>query len=531
MLKNLERNWLLRSRVPRSAPKNMKWYNLQGHQTTVRNHMKTHDRLLIVHGTGSGKTLSAAHIAKDYFNENPSKNIIIFITPAAVQEQFKRSVLSVLAGRPGIYFTTYTSLTTFLHKLYVSRRERLQQIMRHAMIIADEAHYITNKSEKARVFETLKHAEKVVLMTGTPIINGNIEDLLPYAQILNPTLTITKQNLGNDYEKYFKCKVSIYTTPENSKDFPKLLKTERFNFPLSNNQLGIVNAKRLNRYEWSKWSGAPPGNRSRKRSGWAFNRALYSYKLFGGGATEPKFEKFLELYTQRPYKTIVFFKEYVTLRKFERFLKAHRIDYRKVTGEEKNKSNIIQRNAPNSKMVYLLTSAAKEGLDFKGVRTVMFMDYPWVPSDYNQIVGRARRFKSHMMLPNNQRNVRVYELAYSHPTKKTLNVRSLNILNTKRTRIAAILDRLRLVSIEQNRCVASPRRPRPNNTSNRLKPRPNRVLVPHKNYAIDPTTATKYHSVAFNVPRNQPIVPKKNKNTMGIENIMRPGTLKRKRST
>lgn len=518
MLKNLERNWMLRSRLPRSNTK-LSWYNLQSHQSIVRNHMKTHDRLLIVHGTGSGKTLSAAHIAKDYFNKDPSRNIIIFITPAAVQEQFKRSVNTVLSGRPGVYYTTYTGLTTFLHALYVSRKERIREIIKHAMIIADEAHYITEKSEKARVFETLKHADKVVLMTGTPIINGKIEDLLPYARILNPDETITKQDLLTNYEKYFKCKISIYNTPENSKNFPKLLKTERFNFPVSNNQLSIVNRDRLNRYEWSKWTGVP-SNRDKRRSGWAFNRGIYTYKVFAG-KTEPKFEKFLEIYTQRPYKTIVFFKEYVTLRKFEKFLKSHRIAYRKVTGEEKNKSNIIQKNSPTSKMVYLLTSAAKEGLDFKGVRTVIFMDYPWVPSDYNQIVGRARRYKSHMMLPNNQRNVRVVEMTYSHPTKKTLNVRSLNILDTKRTRISSILDRLKLVSIEKTRCVSVNKISKKANVSNRLRPRPNRVLVPHTKYAIDPSTGIKYHTVSLNIPFNQPIIPKKNKNTFDIERLMR----------
>ena len=182
-------------------------------------------------------------------------------------------------------------------------------------------------------------------------------------------------------------------------------------------------------------------------------------------------------------------------------------------------------------MVYLLTSAAKEGLDFKGVRTMIFMDYPWVPSDYNQIVGRARRYKSHMMLPKDERNVKVYEFAYTHPTKKTLNVRSLNILSTKRARISAILDRLRLVSIEKQRCVA-PKRRRVNNTNtnNRLRPRPNRLIVPNNGYAINPNTGNKYHIENVNIQLNQPLHKKQNNNNLGTRGLFIERGLKRKRS-
>lgn len=446
MLKNVLANFESGQRPSRYIS-NVKNYTLQNHQTIVRNHMKTHKRLLIVHGTGSGKTLSSAYIAKDYLDSSNSKRIVIFTTPKAVQDQFIKSVSTVLAGKSGVYFTTHDNLVNFLNKFQLSRRESLKKIVENAMIIADEAHYITDKTEKARIFyDVFKYADKVVLMTGTPIINGKPEDLLPYAKILNPSLNITKADMTPNFEKYFRCKVSLYKVPETSSNFPVLQKTERFTFPLSNNKISIVETNRLKKYA--------------QRS-WAFNRSLYSWRVFSK-ENEPKFVKFLEIFKNRPHKTIVFFKEYVTLEKFAKFLQKHKIFFRRVTGREQRKNLIIAKDDPRKRVVYLLTSSAKEGLDFKGVRTVIFMDYPWVPSDYNQIVGRARRYRSHINLPTDQRNVKVYELAYSHPSKKTLNMRSLNILNSKRNLIANMLERLKRVSIEKLNCVrvSSPKTPR-----------------------------------------------------------------------
>lgn len=510
-LRSLERNFL-RSERPPTVPSVMpEKYTLQSHQMRVRNHMKRHDRLLIVHGTGSGKTLTSAHVALDFMSRNFSKNIAIFITPAAVQNQFVRSVSTVLSGLSGVYFTTYDNLTRFLGKLQKSRRGTFRDIMKNTLVVADEAHYITENTEKARVFyDILKYAKKVLLMTGTPIQNGLLSDLLPYAKILNPSQTITTGDM-NAFERYFECKVSVYKVPSNSSAFPRMLATERINLPLTNNQLQLVSNERAKEYEKLRWTGRstklPKG-----MTGWAFNRSMYTYRVFGNSMEEPKFTKFLEIFRRRPHKTIVFFKEYVTLNKFAKFLESKRIRYRRVTGQEKNKATIIGRDRPDARIVYLLTSSAKEGLDFKGVRTVVFMDYPWVPSNYNQIVGRARRYLSHVNLPNSEKNVKVYELAYKHGSKPTLNTRALNILSNKRSRIESMMQRLVSVSIETRMCRGTS--PSPVRTRARSAPpspmmtkkkspvflRKNRVLSNTGTYALNPLTGEKFTLGNLNVP-------------------------------
>ncbi len=520
-MNEIERNWFTQNRVPRvPAVYASRNYTLKAHQQRVRNFMSTHDRLLVVHGTGSGKTLSGSFIAKDYLDENPTENIVIFVTPAAVQDQFKRSFSTVQPGARGVYFTTYKGLTSYLHKIYTSRRETFKGLMSHCMIIADEAHYITEKTHIAEVFHNiLKAADKVVLMTGTPIMNGEISDLFTYAKILNPTSTINAKDFKKKYTDYFKCKISIHldVDPSNLTRFPRVLPTERKEIKFTNEQAKKLNEYRLAKYQTLAWTGSFRAGHTAGK-GWAFNRNIYSSKIFGN-QNEPKHEEFLKIYRERPYKTIVFFRQYVTLNKFKSFLTKNKLKYKELSGKTNNKSALIKNDPPNSKMIYLLTSSAKEGLDFKGVRTVIFMDYPWVPSNYNQIVGRARRYESHINLPTANQNIKVYELMYTHPnnSKKTLNSRSMNIVVNKKIKTNSIIENLKNVSIERQRCPDGPRRrsrrvtPRP--IPNRLRVRPNRLVslesvIGNVRTAIatDPATGKEYHLSSLNVPKNQPLI-------------------------
>lgn len=548
-LSNALQNWYMRSRVPRGVAPRVK-YTLKDHQQLVRNHMKTHKRLLVVHGTGSGKTLLAAHVGKDYLDSNLQRNIVIYITPKSVSNQFKNSVSTVMAGRSGIYFATYDNVVHFLKQQFYTRRENFAKIMKHAMIIADEAHYITEETRKSDVFyNVFKNAEKIMLMTGTPIANGQ-DDLLPYAKLLNPSRNVQLVDIRRpDFHNLFKCKVSVYTTPTNSSNFPNIKGTYRTNLTLSNIQANrLLKTKSL-----------------RSAKGWALNRSMEVSTVFPGISNSPKFQKFLEIYRERPHKTIVFFKEYKPLDKFKLFLNLHSIPYREVSGRTKNRGAALMNDpGRTSKTVYLLSSAAKEGLDFKAVRTVVFMDFPWVPSDYNQVVGRARRYKSHINLNVGNRNVKIYELVYKLPNtytnKSTINTRSTNLLRTKREEIARLMSILVGVSIEAGACPASSPAsagggspPRPRTASIRLRTgstrvpltglkrvtlRPNRVAILPGNTAIDPATGKKYYLGALNtlktvvgnwsrVRRNLEVPSKKRKATRQVNANARPAKRQR----
>lgn len=529
-------------------------YSLKPHQRTIREFMKRSKRLLAIHGTGSGKTLTAAHIAADFMSVDPTRRLVIFVTPKAVQEQFRSSVSTVLTSNEGIYFTTYQGLTNFLHHLMRSRHKTMSRIVQDAMIIADEAHYIRNGTQNLRVFTTVfKHAKKVLLMTGTPFNTGSASDLIPYAKMLNPFKTVVKVDTSN-FEKYFKCKVSVYKVPSTSSNFPRLLGTIRKNFNIPNNKLNEVKVNKSQMINYIKYTRQlqtggmmNQQNLNKIRSmGWSRNKSLYRTKIFKN-QDEPKFQEFLNIFRERPYKTIVFFIQNDNLKHFSEFLKRHNIEHKFVTRDVGNMRKVIN-DPPNKKIVYLLMPAAKEGLDFKGVRNLIFMDFPWVPSNYDQVVGRARRYMSHIALDPSNRDVQVYDLVYkSEPgsSKVTMNMRAMQILNTKRTAIDSIIENLENISIEKCRLPTTPPKtpPRRNPSPNRLQPRRLRTILPSENYAYAVSPGgTKYHTAQLNVRANRNINKSKRKpqsapagitsiseNTMGLATILTPRSVRKRR--
>jgi superfamily II DNA or RNA helicase len=61
----------------------------------------------------------------------------------------------------------------------------------------------------------------------------------------------------------------------------------------------------------------------------------------------------------------------------------------------------------------------KEGVSLKAVRYVHVLEPYWNHSRLEQIVGRASRFCSHIMLPEEERNVKVYVYIATHPAQPT----------------------------------------------------------------------------------------------------------------
>ena len=67
-------------------------------------------------------------------------------------------------------------------------------------------------------------------------------------------------------------------------------------------------------------------------------------------------------------------------------------------------------NFQQKNVVLIIMKAGTEGVDLKGCRNIFFFDYPWTFSDYEQILGRGVRFKSHLHLPESERNVLIHNM-------------------------------------------------------------------------------------------------------------------------
>jgi ERCC4-related helicase len=84
---------------------------------------------------------------------------------------------------------------------------------------------------------------------------------------------------------------------------------------------------------------------------------------------------------------------------------SYGIYYGEQTEEKRNK--IVDNYNNGNIEVLLITSAGSESLDLKNTRYIHIMEPHWNESKIEQIIGRAIRYDSHILLPKNERNVTV----------------------------------------------------------------------------------------------------------------------------
>ena len=75
--------------------------------------------------------------------------------------------------------------------------------------------------------------------------------------------------------------------------------------------------------------------------------------------------------------------------------------------------------------VLLATSSAAEGINLSNVRQVHIMESYWNPIRIQQVKGRAVRYKSHIQLPEKERNVEIFQYLSILDKKEIVNVKNI----------------------------------------------------------------------------------------------------------
>jgi hypothetical protein len=138
--------------------------------------------------------------------------------------------------------------------------------------------------------------------------------------------------------------------------------------------------------------------------------------------------------------------------------------------------------------IYAVTSAAKVGADFKGIRNIVFFEYPWTAADYWQIVGRGVRTGSHNNAIYTNKSVHVFNLMYRAPVGSQARFKNeiqLNKIQVKKNLGNQIMTDLIGKSIEK--CGSSSTRRSPSPQRRRLNA-PSREIAPGT-YAVNRQTA------------------------------------------
>ena len=262
----------------------------------------------------------------------------------------------------------------------------------------------------------------------------------PYAKILNPGRTITNVSTND-----FNCKVSVYNPPARAGPYVP----GRGNFPNLDMSEKNVNVQLSNANERNMLSKKVKTYSELRR----LERNLFANR-------NPKFQAFASIYDKYPGRTIAYFEEQESVKDFVHFTKIA-FPNAKVETIIGGISGVAKKRLVDNRSIdiYAVTSAAKVGADFKGIRNIVFFEYPWTAADYWQIVGRGVRTGSHNNATFTNKSVHVFNLMYRSKTGSTARFKNeiqLNKIQVKKNLGNQVMTDLIGKSIE--RCSATTRR-------------------------------------------------------------------------
>ena len=421
---------------------------LRDHQKKVVRYMKDHRGLLVVHGTGTGKTLTAATISQCYLDDNPGKRVV-FVGPASLESNFVKELRNYGVSMKNI--ARHYKFYSFEKFLSNTKRRVMNKVssdkdrdkigwplnpisFKNSLLIVDEAHNVRNPmTATARALqESAFTADKVVLLTATPFVN-NMRDYIPLINMiygryivgtykefqtgtvpdyLGKSKVPSKEDLQT-FRALLRDKVDVVSKKE-QKDFPKRKDIMRY-VKMTPSYLEAY-TKLMDR---EKVAGLFFKNPERFYNG--YRRAV---NMAGPEYFSSKVEKaipYLEKGKALLYSNWLEF----GVNPISRALTKAGITFEKYTGKtSKNKREEIISDFNNGEFqVLIVSSAGGEGLDLKGVRSVVVLDPPWNDASLEQVIGRAVRYKSHSHLPEKDRVVNVYLMALVDPRVDINNLR------------------------------------------------------------------------------------------------------------
>ena len=407
---------------------------LNEHQIRVAKHMLKHRGLLAIHGTGTGKTLTAVASINCILKNYPSMDIVI-ITPTSLITNFKKELdkygldIEKPSIKNRIKFYSFKQFVIDIHS-----NQKNFQMCKDSFIIIDEAHNLRNlgKREKivpgqsaggltaATILQCIKAASKVLLLTATPILN-RISDIDTLIAMIDGTdiSPLPKKYTLEDLERKFKCKISINPGNKTAGDFPV-----RIDVPLEET-IFIMNDDYYQRYyDIQSEKGSEFANRFKSNR---FLNAVRRAALSLDDEKSPKvqwtFNKIKEENEQGRKSVIYTAWKESGVYHVRRLLDKNKIPYGIYTGDMTKKQKDETRDAYNNNKINILiiTRAGGEGLDLKGTNNIILMEPNWNKETDEQIIGRGIRYKSHSHLPENLRYTKVYKLYMFKPKEVYAN--------------------------------------------------------------------------------------------------------------
>jgi superfamily II DNA or RNA helicase len=425
---------------------------VNSHQREAINIINKQRSLLVVHGTGSGKTLTAVTASQCFLDAHP-RGRAVFVGPTALQENFKKEM-----GRYGVENDNKYEIYSYSKFLYRAKAGN-NVVCSNTILIIDEAHNLRNPV--GQIYHAVLHcahkASKVLLLTATPFIN-NMMDFISLINLLhNKTIIGTRKEYKNGevsayispkvtdlnidlLREYLKDKVHYIERPTDKSKYPTRIDHNldiRMRKPYYDKYMKMMNKMQID--------GDIFNNPKKFYNG--YRRAV---NKIGGYLSS----KLLGCIPYIKGKTVIYsnWLEY-GIEPLAKLLKKYKFSYLIFSGatSAKERKQIIKEFNEGDTDVLVITRAGGEGLDLKGVQSIFVLDPPWNDSALQQIIGRAIRYESHIHLPKYKRKVNVYMARLVSPKGNDITMSGDTILygfiDTKREIGVLITQLLKDISV------------------------------------------------------------------------------------
>jgi SNF2 family DNA or RNA helicase len=384
--------------------------NLFHHQIKCVEWMRKHDGLILYHSMGSGKTITS--LAMVYQFNYP----IIIISTKASRKNFQDDIKKMGLDMSRIEILTYQKVI----KMIIDGGLDLGDYS----VIIDEAHHLRTgtKLQSILITECVK-AKKIVLLTGT-IFYNSLTDLSVLVNIIKRDEILPETNKEFKFffwDDIYEAPGSVETLKERIQgtisyfkkshdshypsSFTTYIKVDMSNAQISEYRHYLKKILSLDNIQNIDYSILD----KRKVN----NFLNVTRQLSNTISNSPDFPKILAMweYISKALKPLIVYSNYLAngILPLTIHLDKHKVSYSLYFGEqtEDKRNKIIDKYNRRETDVLLITSAGSESLDLKNTRSIHIMEPHWNESKINQIIGRAIRYNSHILLPESERTVEI----------------------------------------------------------------------------------------------------------------------------
>lgn len=413
---------------------------LQPHQQRVVDRIQQKDTpgLVVVHGLGSGKTLTSI-AAADALGMRSD-----VVVPAALQGNYRKELDKHVVGQSP--------------EANIQSLENLARVgsgaLKNPLLIVDEAHRSRNPGKTRQALMGAEDAKKRLLLTGSLLYN-HPSDMAPLINTVAGKTVLPmapgefSARFINEYDTnpgiidrlrgkapehvievnpkqrgFLKDTLRKYVDyhPGSTAGFPT--RTDEFiEVPMSKDQRHIYETLLSQAPSWvaNKIRNQLPPTKSEAKDLNAFLTGIRQVSNTTGPFRDdgtdiaPKIDHAVEELKKRvaadPATRAVVYSNWLDagVKPYERRLQAAGIPYGVFTGDQPKavRDQYVRDYNEGKIKALLLSGAGSEGLDLKGTRLMQILDPHWNEERIKQVIGRGIRYKSHDHLPEDQRNVTI----------------------------------------------------------------------------------------------------------------------------